>query len=98
MCYGSQEMDSMFRKKHTPHVHANPSWHTHASHIHTHDTMYANMYTYTHCGRKGYLAKFYFDILNSLDFTNKNVWVPIVANPMDPKRYEYHNLHLLCLM
>jgi len=51
----------MFRKKHTPHMHAHPSWHTHAYHAHTHDSMYANVYTCTHCGRKGHLAKFCYD-------------------------------------
>jgi len=49
----------MFRKKHAPHIHTHKSWHTHASHVYTHDTIYAYVYTCTHCGRTGYLAKFY---------------------------------------
>ena len=48
--------------------------------------MYARVYTCTHCGRKGHLAKFYFDRLNHLNFANKNVWVPIFTNPYGPKK------------
>ena len=62
-------------------MHAHHSRHTHASHVHTHDTMYASVYTYTHCGRKGHLAKFYYDRINVSNFTNKHVWVRKCDNP-----------------
>ena len=52
------------------------SWYkSHTSH------MYARVYKCTHCGRKGHLARFYFDRLNSTNFSNKNIWVPYNANP-----------------
>ena len=35
---------------------------------------------------KGYLAKFCYDKVNPINFTNKNVWVPNIANPRGPKR------------
>ena len=37
------QLESMFRKKHTPHMHAHKPRHTHAhhAHTHTHDSMYA---------------------------------------------------------
>ena len=54
-------LESMFQKKHTLHMHAHPSRHTDASQVHTHDTMYANVYTCTYCGRMRYLAKFCYD-------------------------------------
>ena len=41
------------------------------------------MYT---LGRKGHLAKFYYDKVNSINFVNKNIWVPNNANPRGPKR------------
>ena len=70
----------MFRQKHAPRMHVHPPRHTsHAHHAHTH--MYATVYTCTPCDRKGHLAKFYFDILNILNFVTKNIWVPIVINP-----------------
>ena len=45
-------LESIFQKKHAPHMHAHFSQHTHASHVHTYDTMYANVYTCTNCGGK----------------------------------------------
>ena len=75
----------MFRKKQISHAHAHTSWHTHAHHAHpTH--MYARVYKYIHCGRKGHLAKFYFDRINHLNFANKNVWVSIISNHNGPKK------------
>ena len=41
------------------------------------------MYT---LGRKGHLVKFCFDKVNSINFANKNVWVPNNTNPRGPKR------------
>jgi len=66
-----KKLESMFRKKYTPHVHAHHSRHTHASHVHTHDTVYGPVYTCTHCGRKGHLAKFCYDRLHNSNFANK---------------------------
>ena len=40
----------------------------------------------THCGRKGHLAKFCYDRLNTSNFANKFVWVRKGANPLGPKR------------
>ena len=62
--------------RHIPHVH----------HDHTHSHMYARVYKCTHCGRKGHLAKFYFNKINHLNFTNKEVWVPFNTNPHGPKK------------
>ena len=59
---------------------AHKSQYTHASHLHTHDTMYAHLYTCTHCGRTGHLAKFYYDRIHNLNFANKFVWVRKGAN------------------
>ena len=36
--------------------------------------------------RKGHLAKFYYDRVNSINFVNKNVWVPNKTNPRGSKR------------
>jgi len=63
----------MFRKKHIPHMHAHTSRHIHAHHTHIHDSLYDNVYTCTHYGRMSHLAKFYYDRLNTLNFTSKNV-------------------------
>ena len=55
----------------------------HTSHVHydhTHSHMYARVYTCIHCGRKSHLENF-FDILNFLNFTNNNVWVPNISSP-----------------
>ena len=40
-------LESMFHKKHAPYMHAHKTWHTHAHHAHTHDSLYGNVYTYT---------------------------------------------------
>ena len=48
--------------------------------------MYARVYTCTHCGHKGHLAKFYFDKINYVNFIHKNVWVPYDTNPRGRKR------------
>ena len=52
----------------------------------THDSIYANVYTCTHCGRAGHLAKFCYDRLNVLNFASKNVSVRKGANPYGPKK------------
>jgi len=48
--------------------------------------MYARVYKYTHCGRKGHLVKFFFDRINSYKFANKNISASIVSNPYEPKK------------
>ena len=53
--------------------------------MHTYSSMYARVYTCTYCGRKGHLARFHFDRLNSSNFANENIWVPNVINPYGPK-------------
>ena len=76
------KLESMFHKKHILHMHAHPTRYTpHVHHDHTHSHMYVRMYTCAHYGRKGYLAKFYFDRQYSLNFANNNVWFPNIFNP-----------------
>ena len=79
-------LESMFLKKHTPHIHAYKTRQTHAHHAHTHDTMYAYVYTCTQCGRKVHLAKFCYDRIHNSNFTNRFVWVRKGANPHGPNR------------
>ena len=71
--FDHNRLEFMFRKKHVPHVHAHTPWYTHAHHDHTHAPMYVREYKCTHCGRKGHLANFFFDRLNSLNFAHKNI-------------------------
>ena len=93
-----KRLESMFRKKHTPHIHAHPPWHTHAHHAHIRDSMYTNVYTCAHCDRTSHLAKFYYDRSNAINFANKNVWVRKGANPMDSRKFGYQNSFLFHLM
>ena len=67
-------------------MHAHKPQHTYASHVHTHNTMYAHVYTCTHCGRKGHLTKFCFDRINDSNFANRFVWVRKGANPHGPNK------------
>ena len=67
-------------------MHAHHPRHTHASHVHVHNTMYAHVYTCTHCGRKGHLTKFYYDKIHDENLATKFVWVRKGANPHRPKR------------
>jgi len=48
--------------------------------------VHARVYKCTHCNRKGHLARFCYDRVNSLNFANKNIWVPYDANPRRPKK------------
>ena len=82
-----KKLESLFHKKHVSHIHAHPSRHTHVSHAHTHDTMYARVYTCTHCGCKDHLAKFCYDKINVLNFASKNVWVRKGVNPENPRKF-----------
>jgi len=79
-------LESMSRKKHAPYRHAHHIRHTHAHHAHIHDSWYAHVYTCTHCGRTGHLAKFYNDRLNNFNFADKFVWVRKGANPHGPNK------------
>ena len=76
----------MFRKKQVPSLHAHKSRHTHASHVHVHNTMHAHVYTCTHCGRKGHLARFCYDRVHNENFANRFIWVRKGANPYGPKK------------
>ena len=77
----------MFRKKQISHIHAQTPRHTYAHHAYTHTIhVHARVYKCTHCGYKGHLVKFYFDKINHINFTNKNVLVPYDANPREPKK------------
>ena len=67
-------------------MHAHPPRHTHAPHGHTHQHMYAHVYTCTHCGRKGHLAKFCFDRIHVSNLANKFVWVREGTNPHGPNK------------
>ena len=79
-------LESMFRKKQVPPMHTHKPRHTHASHVHAHNTMYVHVYTCIHCGRKGYLAKFCYDRVHDVNLANRFVWVRKGANPHGPKR------------
>ena len=84
-------LESMFRKKQIPSLHAHHPRHTHAPHGHTHH-MYAHVYTCTHCGRKGQLAKFFFDRLQNVNLAKKFVWVRKGTNPHGSKRVWVPNI------
>ena len=75
------QLESMFLEKHTPHIHAHKPQHTYADHTHTYDSMYAHVYTCTHCGLTGHLARFYYDGINITNFAEKFVWVRKGAIP-----------------
>ena len=77
--FNHTRLESLFQKKQVPHVHA----HSHhafayvAQHDHTPTHKHTKVYTCTHCGRKGHLAKFYYDRLYHFNFAkNKNVKEP----------------------
>ena len=86
MCHDHTRLESMFRKKHAPHMHAHHTRHTHAHHAHTHDSMYAHVYICTHCERKDHLTKFYYDRVHNVNFANKFIWVRKGASLHGPKR------------
>ena len=86
MCYESQEIGIHASQEICFTFACTPSRHTHAHHAHTHDSMYVNVYTCTHCGPTGQLAKFCYDRINVLNFANKFVWVRKDDNPHGPKK------------
>ena len=51
-------LESMFCKKQIPSMHAHKPRHTYAPHGHTYNTMYAHVYTCTHCGHRATLLNF----------------------------------------
>ena len=59
---------------------------TYTCHVHTHDNLYVKVYTCTHCGRIGHLAKFCYDRVYNVNFVNRLVWVRKGANPYGPNR------------
>jgi len=87
--FNHSRLESMFSKKQTPNIHAH---HNHAfayvaQHDHKHSHKHPKVYTCTHCGRKGHLAKFCYDKLHHFNFVNnKNFWVPYKTNPKGPKK------------
>ena len=85
--FNHSRLESLFSKKQTPHIHAHHHAYAYvARHDHTHTHKHLKVYKCTHCGRKGHLAKFFFDKMHHINFAKKNVWVPLDANPLDPKK------------
>ena len=88
--FNHSRLESLFSKKQTPHVHAHHTHHAYAyvaRHDHTPTHKHPKVYTCTHCGRKGHLAKFCYDKLHHSNFANnKNFWVPYKTNPKGPKK------------
>ena len=79
-------------------MHINHGRHMLLMFVHTHDIMYAHVYTCTHCSRKGHLIKFCYDRLNVTNFVSMYVWFRNSANPMDPRKFGYQHPPLLYLM
>ena len=90
-------LETLVRKKQGPFLHVHPPRHTHASHGH-HHYMYAHVYTCTHCGRKGHLARFYYDRIYHENLATNFVWVRKETNPVDPLENGYQKLPLWLLM
>ena len=85
--FNMKKLNAMFPKgkiqgKHTSQAHTK---HDHNAQ-HNHAYIYGKVYTYTHCGRKIFFAKFCYAKLN---LKNKNVWVRETNNPVDPKRFGF---------
>jgi len=68
--------------QHTHTHHAHNAHHAHNVHHAHHVFMYAKVYSCTYCGRKGHLAKFYYDKLN---VSNNHAWVQ-KTNILGPKK------------
>jgi len=79
-------LESLFQKKQVPSMHAHSPRHTHVTHGHHHHTLYAHVYTCTHCGRKGHLTRFCYDRIHDENLANKFVWVRKGTNPHGPNR------------
>ena len=87
--FNHKKLETLFSKKQVPNIHAHHSHHAYAHfarHDHTHAHMHPRVYTCTHCGCKGHLAKFCFDKIHHINFAKKNDWVSLDANPRRPKR------------
>ena len=79
-------LESLFRKKQVPSLHTHHPRHTHASHGHNYHTLYAHVYTCTHCEHKGHLAKLCYDRIHNENLATKFVCVREGTNPHGPKR------------
>ena len=78
--FDHKRLKFLFQKKQAPHIHAHTLRHAHAlGHAHK----CAHVYSYSHYGRRGHLAKFYFD---KLKVSNSNVWVRNDTNFRGPKK------------
>ena len=68
-----------------PQPHAHHTLHAHDAHNAHHAFMYVRVYSCTYCGRKGHLAKFYYDKMNA---STCHVW--------DKKKltFRYQSQHL----
>ena len=84
--FNHSRLESLFSKKQASHVHALYPHHAYVCHNHTHTHIHPKVYKCTHCGRKGYLAKFCYDKMHHINFANKYVWVPYKTNPQGPKK------------
>ena len=47
MCHEPHTIGIRVSQETSLYIHAHHTWHTHASHIHTHDSRYAHVYAYT---------------------------------------------------
>ena len=91
-------LESLFRKKQISSLHAHIPRHTHAPHVYIHNTMYAHVYTRTHYGRKGHLAKFCYDKIHDVNLELNLFGLEKMLTPMDPKECGYQRPPLLYLM
>ena len=84
-----------FQKGKTQRKHTSHASNTHHTHQHKHAFISGKVYACAHCGRKDYLAKFYYAKLN---MQNKNVWVRESTNLIGPKRFRYQRTHQIWLI
>ena len=99
--FNHKKLESLFSKKQTPHIHAHHPHHAYAHfarHDHPHTHVHSRVYTCTHCGRKGHLAKFCYDKINVLNFANKKIRFLTMLTLKDRKENGYQNPHLVFLM
>ena len=88
--FNHNRLESLFQKKQVPHIHAHHPRHTYAHFAHQIILILMCMLECTNVHiavAKGHLAKFCFDKINHINFTNKNVWVPYDATPWTQKKW-----------
>ena len=85
MCCESYTFGIFISKETSSIYHAHHTRHTHAPHGHNHH-MYAHVYTCTQCGRKGHLAKFFYDRIHVENLANNFVWVREGTNTHGPNK------------